>query len=428
MQNDINPSSFGQSSAFWEAKRVGVECVLSQPSVPVHQCEQLHRYMRPYHLSRASEMANTGGGRHSTNKVAQSTMGLALPNPGRRRYLNETDSPYFKTPDTPVEEHAPEARSDPEMEAEAAPPRLDQEDSLRSRLRKLSIDASKTPPAPNPRCSDNLAALAQETKSILPDILKAMPWAPPDGILFKKRHIDSLHPKYCPRFRGTKIEVINSDTIDAAIELTDRTKSMTTDKRPVCVLNMANAYRAGGGWLHGALAQEEAMCYRSSLSFTLKIRYYPLPECGGIYSPTVIVIRENLVRGHGLLDLTKPGELPIFSAVSFAAIEGPEVTRDDPPRYKHRRDREMMKSKMRCIIRLATIKGHRRLILGAFGCGAFLNPNQEVADCWAEVFEEPEFGGGWWESVIFAVLDSGEKRDGADNFGVFYRTLNEMGV
>jgi hypothetical protein len=42
----------------------------------------------------------------------------------------------------------------------------------------------------------------------------------------------------------------------------------------------------------------------------------------------------------------------------------------------------MMKEKMRIALRVVSVKGHRRFMLGALGCGAFLNPKEEVADCW----------------------------------------------
>ncbi len=189
---------------------------------------------------------------------------------------------------------------------------------------------------------------------------------------------------------------------------------------------MANGTHGGGGWLRGALAQEEALCYRTSLSFTLKRRFYPLPVLSGIYSPSVVIIRQNLSLGHELLDLKHPEDLPIISAISVAAIRDPAVT-NDGKEYKRKEDRETMKAKMRMVLRIARGNGHRRLVLGALGCGAFNNPREEVVACWREVFGEAEFGSGCWESVVFAVLDDGGK-DGDGNFGVFWRGLEGVVV
>lgn len=272
-----------------------------------------------------------------------------------------------------------------------------------------------------------LVQTAQETKQLLPGILKTLPHAPPNGYLYKPPKPPKLNPKYCPGFPPAEIKVLDADTFDTAIDLGKCERYMTVrDKRPVCVLNMASARRAGGGWLNGALAQEEALCYRSSLSFTLKLRYYPLQDDQAIYSPTVVIIRNSFQNGHTLLDLTKPEELPVVSVISMAALRVPPLDNSDPrPKYRNPQDRELMKEKMRIILRIAAFNRHRRLVLGAFGCGAFLNPREEVADCWSEVFVEAEFQGGWWESVCFAVMDDlKEGKDGNGNFGVFYRKLH----
>lgn len=285
---------------------------------------------------------------------------------------------------------------------------------------------------------ETLKQIAEETVSILVELIPHITsHAPPKGYPYFPPDPPHLHQKYCPEFPSTVIRVLDEDTYDAAIGLANCSRYvMVHDKRPVCVLNMANAYSAGGGWKRGALAQEEALCYRSSLSFTLKLRYYPLPEFGAIYSPRVVIFRENMKKGHSLMDLSQPKLLPVVSVVSAAALCVPklETLEDEDQKgihtvyrdvYRDPNDREIMKEKMRVILRTAAFNGHRRLVLGAFGCGAFLNPREEVADCWAEVFDEQEFGGGWWESVIFAVMDdTGEGKEGNGNFGVFCRKLD----
>ncbi|EAS36272.3 TIGR02452 family protein [Coccidioides immitis RS] len=291
-------------------------------------------------------------------------------------------------------------------------------------------------PASIPR-HQTLIHVARETTALLPNILSAVPHAPAKGYLYTDPPY--LDQKYSPRFPRTPIRILNSDTLDTAIGLAQCAKYVTVrDKRPVCVLNMANAYNAGGGWKRGALAQEEAICYRSSLSFTLKLRYYPIPELSAIYSPTVLVIRKSLEDGHELLPLDMPANLPIVSAISVAALCAPKVTMGPAPpgskesqrqKYRSPKDRELTKEKMRVVLRTAAVNGHRRLVLGALGCGAFKNPREEVADCWAEVFGEQEFAGGWWESVLFAVMDDlGQGENGDGNYGVFYRRLNGMMV
>lgn len=167
-------------------------------------------------------------------------------------------------------------------------------------------------------------------------------------------------------------------------------------------------------------------------------------------------MREDLASGHGLLDLTRPEDLPVVSVVSVAAVRDPEVVWVGEEEgdggvkgkgrgrevYKFAEDRETMKGKMRVVLRIAAVNGHRRVVLGALGCGAFGNPRGEVVECWREVLGEREFAGGWWETVVFAVMDGGggggggadgggsgdadAGKYGDGNFGVFWRGLDGL--
>jgi hypothetical protein len=263
--------------------------------------------------------------------------------------------------------------------------------------------------------------------------------------------IPALKAENCPGYtisgspaaqtKGCHIQVIDDDTLDAAIKLSEIPPKQATTLR-VVVLNLASDTTPGGGWLSGALAQEESICYRTSLSLSLHSKYYPIPALGAIYTPSTVVIRTSWSKGHALMKDTKAIDLPILSTISIAALRRPKTRgiRDPNDRsillrygYENHADRTLTKSKMRLCLRLAASQGHTRLILGALGCGAFRNPTEEVALCWWEVLQEPEFGGGWWESVVFAVLDKGSDgdngaRDYDGNFATFERVLGGLVV
>ena len=299
-----------------------------------------------------------------------------------------------------------------------------------SRRANLKI---KPPAIPSSKRSVLLAAVAEETKELLPGVLKITADAPPNGELVKPENLYPAFKSHCPNLPKTLVRVINIDTLDAAIRLSSLTASSVAgaSNPPVLVLNMANAKHAGGGWLQGAIAQEEALCYRSSLSFTLKRGFYPIPDRAVIYSPTVVVIRDSLARGHKLLDLTKPEKLPVVSVISVAAVRDPSVSRrldSGEEIYSDGDDRDLMRSKIRMALRVAATKGHRKLVLGALGCGAFGNPKAEVVRLWKEILTEPEFSGGWWDNVVFAVLDDGGGKDSNGNYGVFWRGLEGLAV
>lgn len=275
----------------------------------------------------------------------------------------------------------------------------------------------------NPQASDDprrapLKEIAAETISLLPGLLATRPDVTTEGRLCKAA--DVVDQKHCPGLPPTKVRVISSDTIDAALALPHSKYG-----KP-CILNMANATTAGGGFKHGALAQEEALCYRTSLYRTLKIKHYPLGDKEGIYSPDVMVIRKSMKDGHGLLDLREPKDLPVISAVSVAAVCRPDIATklSGAKTYSNDADRRLMMDKIRLILRMAIRHRHTQLVLGAFGCGAFGNPREEVAVMFLDVLEEKEFQGGWWEDVVFAVLDDGK----GPNFKMFHDALDGLDV
>lgn len=279
--------------------------------------------------------------------------------------------------------------------------------------RPLTNPQPRADPARTP-----LEEVAKEMRKILPGILLTRPDAQPRSKLYIRGVAPKLHISNCPKVSRTSISVVNADTIDAALKL----RANSSSPKNVCILNMANPQSAGGGWMHGALAQEEALCYRTSLSATLKYNYYPLPEEGGIYSSRVLVLRESMKDGHALMDLREPKYLPVVSVISVAAICNPSTVTGTygSPRYARGNDIKLMEEKMRVILRIAADNGHRQIVLGAFGCGAFGNPKEEVASLWKAVLSESEFAGGWWQDVVFAVLDT----DGRGNFQTFYQRLH----
>lgn len=297
-----------------------------------------------------------------------------------------------------------------------------------------------------------LSAVAKETKNALPAILEGLPdFKAFESSIHDLTGMPALKPEDCPNFKvasgkdqqqvsGFRVTVVNDDTLDTAIRLAQNPAGRSARADRVLVLNLASDKSPGGGWLNGSLAQEESICYRSSLYMSLYRRYYPLGETQAIYSPNVILIRNAFGAGHALIEDKHPREMDAISVVSVAAIRRPETTKgqriihgDITEReiFARAEDRELTKAKMRLTLRVAASAGHRRLVLGALGCGAFKNPTEDVAICWIEVLGEEEFARGWFEEVVFAVLDKGSDgknaaRSGEGNFGPFEKILGDV--
>jgi uncharacterized protein (TIGR02452 family) len=78
--------------------------------------------------------------------------------------------------------------------------------------------------------------------------------------------------------------------------------------------------------------------------------------------------------------------------------------------------KDITRNKIRAILRVGLIKGHDSLVLGAFGCGAFCNPPQEMAQLFKEVLEESEFKDRY-RLILFAILS--DHNDKSSNFQAF---------
>ncbi|OAA54348.1 hypothetical protein SPI_08967 [Niveomyces insectorum RCEF 264] len=136
---------------------------------------------------------------------------------------------------------------------------------------------------------------------------------------------DARHP------RRITLRVVNEDSLNAAIRLhrgTRAKKQQPNRSRPL-VVNFANRHTPGGGWRNGAFAQEEELCYRSSLALSLHRDLYPLRHGTVLYSPYVVVVRSDRASGHDLLAGTARdvavADLPVVSVVTVAALYRPDV-------------------------------------------------------------------------------------------------------
>ncbi|PKS11798.1 hypothetical protein jhhlp_001091 [Lomentospora prolificans] len=287
---------------------------------------------------------------------------------------------------------------------------------------------------------ESLACTAAETRTVLPSILSQLPSI--QASRSEHLHLDELAPLKaadCPKYNAstsykTSIRIVDGDSWNVAIDLGKEYAGKPAGNGiamadRVAVLNMASHKNPGGGWLRGAMAQEEALCYRSSLALSLHRRYYPFRQLTGLYSPDVVVIRGDYASGHQLYMAdpnVKPEDLPVCSVLSVAAVCRPKVkmvfnTAANVRElvYADNATRTLMKGKMRMSLRMAAARGHSLLVLGALGCGAFKNPPREVAQCWLDVLQEAEFAGGWWREIVFAVLDTHKE----GNFDVFTKML-----
>lgn len=205
----------------------------------------------------------------------------------------------------------------------------------------------------------------------------------------------------------TFITVVNNYTDDTA-------RAYKAD----CMLNLGNAYRAGGGCIIGQIAQEEALCRSSSLLLTLyplylenqenhkkdynsKFKYIDDEEV--LYSPKVQIIKDAQYEY-----LPKPYEINVITACAVRYYYQQNYTLEDEKK---------MYNLIYNILYTAYIYGNKRIVLGALGCGAFNNNPEQCATIFKNVIKHFD---KCFEHIYFAVLSSGNNQ----NFNIFNRIMN----
>ncbi|MFF3171418.1 TIGR02452 family protein [Streptomyces sp. NPDC057900] len=205
------------------------------------------------------------------------------------------------------------------------------------------------------------------------------------------------------RDRTPVIEVTGESSLAAAARM--------TGERPgkVAVLNYASARNPGGGYLNGAQAQEEALCRGSALYVTLRRapEFYahhraersPFYTDRVIHSPGVPVFRDD--RGR-LLDT------PYVAGFLTSPAPNAGVIRRTDPGSAHLVGAALAARAER-VLEVASVRGYRRLVLGAWGCGVFQNDPAEVAGVFRALLADDGRFAGHFEQIVFGILDHGGK-------------------
>ncbi|KAI4863813.1 hypothetical protein F4820DRAFT_360212 [Hypoxylon rubiginosum] len=249
--------------------------------------------------------------------------------------------------------------------------------------------------------------------------------------------------------------LVPTPSSSSSSEQHQRRRDLSNKEARVGILNMASPLSPGGGFLNGASSQEESLCGRTTLLPALRDQFYRLPELGAVFTPDVLVFRggggggdavaEGEIAGDGDRRGGEEGEELVLAkgdrwfvdVVSAAMLRMPEIEVDEDSgwaRYASAADRELAVSKMRAVMRVFCARGVRKVVLGAWGCGAYGNPVGEIARAWRKVLLGPAGSGhkrkgrggkkervadSWEgiEDVVFAIKDEGMAKAFAAAFG-----------
>lgn len=173
-------------------------------------------------------------------------------------------------------------------------------------------------------------------------------------------------------------------------------------KKDIAILNFASAKNPGGGFINGAMAQEESLAASSCLYKTLTAHetYYKMNRaCStmiytdhAIFSPDVVFFRDGR---FGLLKEPVEASVLTLPAVNMgqAILKGEDRALAE----------QAMKRRMKLALAIFASRGCQNLILGAYGCGVFRNDPVKVAGWWKELLEQ--YFPGDFDTIVYAVLD-----------------------
>jgi uncharacterized protein (TIGR02452 family) len=209
-------------------------------------------------------------------------------------------------------------------------------------------------------------------------------------------------PPAPPGAPAPRVEVTAETTAAAARRLVE-----AEGVARVVLLNFASAKNPGGGFLSGARAQEEDLARASALypcQLSQRAYYDANRACGSmlytdhvLHSPDVPFVRDE---GGAWL------EAPFLASVITAPAPNAGEARG---RERGDRVRAALASRAGKVLAVARARGHRAVVLGAWGCGVFRNDPRHVADAFARWLAAARYAGAF-DRVTFAVYDRGAGR------------------
>ena len=176
-------------------------------------------------------------------------------------------------------------------------------------------------------------------------------------------------------------------------------------KQKIAALNFADYKEAGGGYLRGLMAQEEAICGQSDLYpiIASQTDYYAWNNQhlnNGIYLNRAIY-SPKVLWGTSIVP---QGKTDVITCAAPHKSRGKYITNSDKQAKFYSDCNAAMLNRMNFVKQIAEDQHVDVLILGAWGAGAFGYDAKEVAQMWRKVFTAPTS----IKTIIYAVI--GDKR------------------
>lgn len=211
---------------------------------------------------------------------------------------------------------------------------------------------------------------------------------------YRQKDIDKIDTKLFEKCSNTctfKVIANGSETVAFRDEYKDK---------QICVLNFASSRYPGGGFLTGAVAQEEVLCYNSNLHSILSKheKFYDYNRthlCDGQYSDGIIFTKNCLFFRNKYINIE-----PKFVDIITCAAPNAGAARKNG--ISEAEIECTMSRRIEQILKVAIANNVKILALGAFGCGVFKNDPYKVASIMHTILEIRGYG-DYFEEVIFPM-------------------------
>ena len=188
------------------------------------------------------------------------------------------------------------------------------------------------------------------------------------------------------------------------------------------VLNMANAYMPGGAYVEGAPAQEENIFRRTDCHFSIDQDEYDAVQDCYHYPVTRLILAEQgevyfdanprtCIRGPEDRDRSDLGYAWLADDQVFPFFELRSAAQDlrDGTNFSATEAEKRIAAQLDTLIK----HGVRHAVLGAHGCGAFMNPTSTIASIY---YDQIHKRASHFAMIAFAIFNAGY---GPDNFKPF---------
>ena len=195
-------------------------------------------------------------------------------------------------------------------------------------------------------------------------------------------------------------------------------------------LNMANAFVPGGAYVEGAAAQEENMFRRTDCHFHVGPGVYDSSLDRYVPEMTSLLSAE---KGRVYLDSTHPrvcirgpedrsrpdlgyAWLPDDEVFPFFELRAAAQDLRDASRFSESNARQRIAAQLDTLVDQEV----NHAVLGASGCGAFMNPAQRVAEIYRDEIQKRQHN---FCVIAFAIYNAGY---GPDNYTPFQQVFSHQ--